>query len=154
MRIVRWHCHFIKKLGTQTLNSAPGRQIVRVAGYRDGIVNRADERGDRSTRLKRKSAPTERLRYLKSYVTSTDPNMLSISNPKIDVTDIRTIGSNDAELKKRDESARWLTGHDTDETQCNLASSQKSGRSWKHLFCGWCGHGANRLSQARRAGDV
>jgi hypothetical protein len=123
MRIVRWHCDLINKLSTQTLNSAPGRQIVKVAGNRDGLVNRANERRDSATGLNRKPTPSKRLRYLKTYVPSTDPNVLGISDPKIDVPDIRTIGSNDAVVEIRDEPTRRLAGHDPAETQCNLPSS-------------------------------
>ena len=88
MRIVGWHGNLVNKPSTQAFNRASGREIVRVAGDRDGLVNRPDEWHDGSTRLQCVAMPSKTLRNLKSDVTSANPNVLRFSDTKIDVPDI------------------------------------------------------------------
>jgi hypothetical protein len=55
-------------------------------------------------------------------VASTDAHVLCISDAKIDVPDIQTIGRDDAEVEIRNEPTGRLAGHDPAEKQGHLAS--------------------------------
>jgi hypothetical protein len=134
MRIVGWHCNLINKLSTQSLDSASGRVIGGVAGDRDRSAYRADKWCYGSTRLQCVAVTSKTLGNLKSNVTGANPNVLRISDPKIDVPDIRPLGSKDAEMEIRNESTRRLARHNLGEPQRDLAKRQSRGRSRKHIW--------------------
>ena len=88
MRIVSWYDSLIHKIRAQSLDYAPGCEIIRVTRDSDRVINRLYERRDCETCLQGITAPPKGLGDLKADVTSTNTDMFSISDAKIDVTDI------------------------------------------------------------------
>jgi hypothetical protein len=118
---VDWHCNLVNKLSTQALNSAFRREIVGVTCNRHSLKNRANERRNGLTRLQCVAATSKTLRDLKTNMTGANPNMLRITNTKIDMPDIYPVGSQDTKMEIGNESARWFTWHNSDEPQRDLS---------------------------------
>jgi len=60
--------------------------------------------------------PSKRLYDLKANVTSTDPNVLCLSDAKIDMANIRPIGNENAKVEIRDEPMPGLSRYYMAET--------------------------------------
>jgi len=129
---VGWHGHFVDELGAQSLDRAPGREILRIAGERDRRADGADERCDGSTRLQRVAVTAKALGDLEPDVTGAHSNVLRISNSKIDEPDIsRTC--DDAKVVVRNESTRRIAGHHSGELHHDFTERQRRWRGWKQL---------------------
>ena len=124
MRIVGWDSDLINKLRTQALKRAARGHIVRVAGNRDGLINGAHERRNGAARLQRVTMASKRLGNLKPNMTSTNVNMLRITDAKINVPGVRT-GHEDTKVEGRNESARGFARHNSTELQRDFARRQR-----------------------------
>jgi hypothetical protein len=116
MRVVRWNGNLVNEARAQSLNGSYRSEIVGVAGKSNHSRNRADKRGDGATCLKRVATASGRLQNLESDVTCANSDMFGVSDTKIDVTDIRAVGSQDTKMVIRDEATRRLTRHNPDES--------------------------------------
>src|SRR5438874_539558 len=138
---MRRNGHHVNKPGAQSFDGPHRCEIVRVTRNRNHLVNRADEWGDGATCLQRVAAASIGLSNLEPDVSGAKSNMLGITDTKIEVADFRAIGSQDAKMVVRNEPARRLTWHNSDETQRDVARRQTLGRDWKLLLGERCGHG-------------
>jgi len=102
---MRWNWNLIGEARAKPLNNADRCTIVRVTSNRDRLINRADKWRNGATSLKRIAMTAKWLKNLKSDVPRTNSNMLCIADAKIDVTDIRTIRSQNAKVISRDKVA-------------------------------------------------
>lgn len=72
-------------------NDADRGHIDGIAGNRDRLINRPNERREGTTSLKRITMTAVRLSNPEADMPCTNSNMRGVSNSKIDVTNIRTI---------------------------------------------------------------
>jgi hypothetical protein len=91
--------------------------VVWVTRNGDSSIDRTDERGDGATGLKCVTMTSKGLQNLKSDMSGSSSNALCIADTEIDVADIQAVGSQNAEMVERDEAARGLAGHNSDELQ-------------------------------------
>jgi hypothetical protein len=91
MRVMHWNGNLIGEVCAEPLNGTDRCSIVGVARNRDGPGKWSDEWRNGPTSLKRVAMPTKLLSNLETNVSSTNANMLGITDPKIDVPDIQTI---------------------------------------------------------------
>jgi hypothetical protein len=142
MRIVEWDGGLVNKLRAQALDDASGCTIVGVAGNRDRPAYGADKWCHGPTRLQCVAVTSKTLLNFKPDVASGNPNMFRVADPKIDMSNIRAVGSQNAEMKIWNESTGGIAGHNPDEPQHNFAKGQCLWRDWHQLVSQGWGHRA------------
>lgn len=70
---------------------------------------------------------------LKANVPGTNSNMVGVSNSEINMSDIRAIRSENAEVIHRNKIACRVTGNDSDKTQMHLSERQSLWRPMNQL---------------------
>jgi hypothetical protein len=149
VRVVNRHVYLVNNMSTQALNDTSGCDVVRIAGKCDCSRNQTDERRKGKTRLPRVTVTPKTLRDLKPEMTGAGPNVLRIPDTKVDVPDIASVGSEDAELETGNESTRQIAGDNLGEAQRDLAKRQRFFRRvWKQVVCGRRDHGREPLGAA------
>jgi len=68
--------------------------------------------------------PTKLLANLETDVACTNSNMLGITDPKTDVTDIQTIRDQNAKVVCWNKIARWVAGNNSNEMQSHLTKRE------------------------------
>jgi hypothetical protein len=131
MRIVRRHCDLVNEAGAQSLDGPPRCLIVRITGNDNGVINGKNEWRDGPAGLKGVTMTTKRLLNPKSNVACADSNMVRIADAKIDMTDLRAVGSHYKEFVRRHKTARRLTRHNPDKSQRHLAGGQSLRWNWQ-----------------------
>ena len=108
MRVTRRNGNLAYEARAQSLDGPNRSGIVRVAGDDHLLVNGADKRGDGTAGLQRVAVPSKRLLNLESDVPRANPDVLPISNAKVDVADLHAVGGKDLKMVIRDEAASRL----------------------------------------------
>jgi hypothetical protein len=124
MRIVRRNSNLIRETGAQPLNCANGRVVVRIASNDNLPGNGSNKWRNGAARVERERVATERLKNLESDVPGAEANVLSISDSKIDVTNVCAVCTQDAEMIRRDKAAHRIAWNDLDKPQSHLSKRQ------------------------------
>ena len=108
--------------------------IVRIARDGDGRVDLAHERCNGMAGLQGVMMASERFVNGETNMPGGDANMRRVTHPEIDMSDVLTLGVQDAEMVGGHHSARRVPRQHAFKAQGDLPKSQLIWRNWRHCF--------------------
>jgi hypothetical protein len=112
--------NLINEGGTQPLDGAYRRAVIRIAGDDHGLVEGLNKWGNGVAGLARIPVATEGFEDLESDVAGAEPDVIRAADPKINVAGIGAIVGYYAEVVCRHELTRRNSGYQTDKPQFYL----------------------------------
>jgi hypothetical protein len=115
MRVIGWNSNLVQEIRPKLFNGPTRRVVIRIARNGDGSIKLANERRNRPARLERITVPAKRRQNSVSDVAGANSHVIGVAHAEIEVTDIRTIRKQNAELIRRHKTTRRKTGNQLDE---------------------------------------